>query len=287
MIRFGDTVWLSDAVNIRPQDRRIGYVFQDTRLFKHLNVAQNLAYGHKRAGAAPAVLDRVIAALDLSDLLARRIAGLSGGEKQRVAIGRALAMDPQLLLLDEPMSGLDQARCDEILPYIAAAVQAMGCPAIFVSHSQREVSMLADQIMRITRGELAGPQKCETVLHCVAKPSTAGGGVVLWIGDQETAMASRDRLGAKCDVRFNAASVLLSAENPGPSTAMLTLRGTLSFIEPVQSDVGSDAVRLSIEVQGGRICLTRSKSDCAALNLQSGQNIWLSILDARAYPAKT
>lgn len=281
-IRFGDKIWLSDTVNLRPQDRRIGYVFQDTRLFQHLNVAQNLAYGHRRAGGAPAILQRVIESLDLSDLLKRRVGGLSGGEKQRVAIGRALAMDPQLLLLDEPMSGLDPARLDETLSYIVVAVQAMGCPAIYVSHSPREVSMLADQRMRITNGRMSGPDKSETVLCGCAKPSTNGGGLVLWIGGQETAMPASGSLGGVSDVRVSADSVLLSAQNPGPSSAMITLHARLSAIDAF----GADHFRLSVEIQSEHIALIWSKFDCSALNLQPGQNVWLSILDAKSYPRK-
>lgn len=280
-IRFGDTVWLSDTVMMPPQARRIGYVFQDTRLFKHLDVAQNLAYGHKRAGAAPAILEQVIGALDLSGLMARRISGLSGGEKQRVAIGRALAMDPQVLLLDEPMSGLDQDRKDEILPYISRAVQAMGCPAIYVSHSQREVSMLADRMMDITDGALSGPQDCELRLPAVAKPATRGAGMVLFVGDLETAMQVKGGDGSGYTVRFNAATALLSRQDPAPSTALMTLPVVLSKLET--SVAGQ--IRLTLGGKGWSVTILKPKSDCAALDLQAGQKFWLSIQDARAYPA--
>lgn len=280
-IRFGQTQWLSDTEYVSPQARRIGYVFQDTRLFKHLDVAQNLAYGHKRAGAAPEVLDRVISALDLHDLLKRRTNGLSGGEKQRVAIGRALALDPQLLLLDEPMSGLDQARKDEILPYIARAVSAMGCPAIYVSHSHRETSMLADHIMRLSNGVLSGPEKCETVLHCIAKPSHVDGSLVLFIGDLETRIPACAVQGAKCDVRIHGEGVLLTTDNPGLSTAKMTLPATLVLMD----DVGDCRYRLILEGQGWRVGLTKPQTECGALNLKQGQTLWLSIMDARAYPA--
>lgn len=280
-IRFGDAQWLSDTAYVSPQARRIGYVFQDTRLFKHLDVAQNISYGHKRAGAAPEVLDRVIKALDLHDLLKRRINGLSGGEKQRVAIGRALALDPHLLLLDEPMSGLDQARKDEILPYIARAVQTMGCPAIYVSHSTRETSMLADHIMRMSGGVLSGPDKCETVLHCIAKPSTMDGSLVLYIGDLETGMPACAPEGEKCDVRIHAAGVLLTKDDPGPSTAKMTLPAMLSLVEAF----GDDHYRLKLEGKGWHISITKPQTECGAFSLKQGKTLWVSIMDARAYPA--
>lgn len=283
MIRFGDVAWQSKAGIVSPQARRIGYVFQDTRLFKHLNVAQNLAYGHKRAGAAPEVLQRVIEALELQDLLERRITGLSGGEKQRVAIGRALALDPHLLLLDEPLSGLDQARKDEIIPYIARAVRAMGCPAIYVSHSTRETSMLADQIMRIDDGMLSGPQKCDTVLHCVAKRSLADGSLVLCLGAQETAMPAPAPEGAKCDVRIHGAGVLLTMFDPGSSTAKMTLPATLTALQAI----AGDQIRLELQGDGWRLTLHKANRDCRALDLKPGQALWLSVMDARAYPIES
>lgn len=282
VIRFGVSEWQSGGVFVLPQRRRIGYVFQDTRLFKHLDVAQNLAYGHKRAGAGAEILDKVIEALDLSGLLKRRIGGLSGGEKQRVAIGRALALDPQLLLLDEPMSGLDQARKDEILPYIARAVQAMGCPAIYVSHEKRETAMLADHIVEITNGVLFGPQRCENVLHCVAQPSSIDGGLVMFVGGQETRMPACAPQGERCDVRINGATLLLTADDPGASTALMTLPATLTSIDAI----GGGQYRLVLEGEGWRIGITRSKHECNLAGMtQQGQSLWLLVMDARAYPA--
>lgn len=291
VIRFGDTTWLSDSVNIRPQGRRIGYVFQDTRLFKHLDVAQNLAFGHKRAGASPEILQRVIEALDLSDLLTRRVAALSGGEKQRVAIGRALAMQPQLLLLDEPMSGLDPARCDETLTFIAAAVQEMRCPAIYVSHSKREIAMLADQTLRISGGAglkpaVLGVEACETLLRCVAKPATDGGGLVLFVAAQETAMPAKGAKDERFDLRVNGASVVLSLQDPGRSTALMTLPAKLDLIEPGHAGGSTEHVRLELQGAGWSMALTRSKSECAALGVQQGQSLWVSVVEAKAYPAQ-
>ena len=280
-IRFGAVEWLSDGVFVSPQKRGIGYVFQDTRLFKHLDVGQNLAYGHKRAGAGAEVLDRVIGALDLSGLLKRRVGGLSGGEKQRVAIGRALALDPKLLLLDEPMSGLDQARKDEILPYIARAVKAMGCPAIYVSHSRRETAMLADHIMQINAGDVSGPVRCENVLHCHAQPSRIDGRLVLFVADRETRMSACGPQGGQCDVRINEASILLTAGDPGASTALMTLPARLVSIKAT----GKAQYRLELEGAGWRISITKPKAECDPAKLKQGQSLWLSIMDAIAYPA--
>lgn len=277
VIRFGATDWLSEAGSVPPQDRRIGYVFQDTRLFKHLDVAQNLAYGHQRAGAAPEVLERVIKALDLSGLLARRIGALSGGETQRVAIGRALAMDPQLLLMDEPMSGLDQARKDEILPYIARAVQAMGCPAIYVSHERRETSMLADHMMRIKDGQLTGPIRCETTVPGVVR-EMAGGQLVLFVGDQPSRIPAQGAAGARCDVRMNEAGVVLCKQDPGASTALISLPATVASIS--QDQPGT--YRLVLEGAGGRIVIYRTAAECEALQLQAGQAVWVNAADAWA-----
>ena len=119
--------------------RRIGYVFQEGRLFPHLTVRQNLLYGRWFAPQAERRddLDRVVDLLGIGSLLERRPGRLSGGEKQRVAIGRALLANPRLLLMDEPLASLDEARKAEILPYIERLRDQSRVPIVYVSHSDR------------------------------------------------------------------------------------------------------------------------------------------------------
>jgi len=137
--------------------RRIGYVFQDSRLFPHLSVRQNLEYGQRAAGLT--VTDeerrRILGLLGLEGLLDRRPATLSGGEKQRVAIGRALFSEPRQLLLDEPLASLDVERRAEILPYLARLKDAAGVPIVYVSHALSEVARLADTVVLLAAGTVS------------------------------------------------------------------------------------------------------------------------------------
>ncbi len=138
--------------------RRIGYVFQDARLFPHLSVARNLAYGRwfapksERYGSR----DEIVALLGIGHLLDRRPATLSGGEKQRVAIGRALLASPRLLLMDEPLASLDAARKAETLPYIERLRDELRIPIVYVSHSLEEVERLTGEIIRLDGGRVVG-----------------------------------------------------------------------------------------------------------------------------------
>jgi molybdate transport system ATP-binding protein len=142
---------------VPPHRRRVGYVFQDGRLFPHMDVRRNLTYGRRfsRAPADPGDLERVVALLGIGPLLARQPGGLSGGEKQRVAIGRALLSGPQILLLDEPLAALDPARKEEILPYLERLRDEAGLPILYVSHSVAEVARLATTIVVLDRGRVA------------------------------------------------------------------------------------------------------------------------------------
>ncbi len=135
--------------------RRIGYVFQDGRLFPHLSIAQNLDYGRWMNGLPkdPAETARVVAMLDIGALLQRRPRNLSGGERQRVAIGRALLSNPRLLLLDEPLASLDRQRKLEILPYLARLRDEAKVPMIYVSHQAGEIIKIASQVVRVSDGE--------------------------------------------------------------------------------------------------------------------------------------
>jgi molybdate transport system ATP-binding protein len=147
----------SARIHVPPHRRRIGYVFQDARLFPHLSVAQNLDYGRRmnRLTRDPAEETRITEMLDIGHLLDRRPGGLSGGERQRVALGRALLSQPRLLLLDEPMGALDEERKAEILPYLKRLRDAGDVPMVFVSHDADEMRQLATQVVMLKRGRVA------------------------------------------------------------------------------------------------------------------------------------
>lgn len=146
---------------VPPHRRRLGYVFQDPRLFPHLTVRQNLLYGRwfSRQGPGAIEPDEVIDLLNLAALLQRRPSRLSGGEQQRVALGRALLTTPRLLLLDEPLSSIDQAHRMEILPYLDRIRAAHKMPVVYVTHTWAEVAARADHVLQLEAGRLvfSGP----------------------------------------------------------------------------------------------------------------------------------
>jgi molybdate transport system ATP-binding protein len=242
-VRFGDRDWQGPGGFVAPQDRRIGFVFQDARLFRHLDVRQNLEFGHRRSGAGAGVLDRVIAALDLSGLLERRVSGLSGGEQQRVALGRALACDPQLLLLDEPLSGLDRDRKAETLTYIAKAVVLAGCPAIYVSHDRQETGMIAQQVLRIEDGTLTGPAPNGISVTGRIGPAPDGPGMVVWVGGIRTQVPVEGNAGAKVTLRLLPQDMVLSDRDPGKTSAALCIPGHVFRQEAQITDPGTGPVR--------------------------------------------
>jgi len=145
----GETLF-GGGVNLPPEARHAGYVFQDARLFPHLKVRANLLYGADRTDAVMP-LDEVVALLGLGPLLGRWPRTLSGGEAQRVAIGRALLSNPHFLLLDEPLASLDRARAEEIMAMIERVRDALKLPILYVSHNRAEVDRLAGQVVAIHR----------------------------------------------------------------------------------------------------------------------------------------
>jgi len=142
------------GVNVPPHKRGIGYVFQDTRLFPHMSVLRNLKYG-KRFDKRIAI-DQVVELLELDDLLKRLPRELSGGEAQRVALGRALVRSPRLLLLDEPLSNLDQAMKRQIIPFLQRIRDELQIPMLYVSHDLAEVLTLTDRLLLLERGRAVG-----------------------------------------------------------------------------------------------------------------------------------
>jgi molybdate transport system ATP-binding protein len=152
-VTFLDT---SGRVDLSPRQRRVGYVFQELRLFPHLRVEKNLLYGRRFApsGERSVDFDQAVDLLGIRPLLNRWPARLSGGEKQRVAIGRALLANPRLLLLDEPLAALDEMRRGEILTYIEKLRDAFAIPIVFVSHRISEVDRLAGDVAVLDQGRL-------------------------------------------------------------------------------------------------------------------------------------
>ncbi|MCG3267942.1 molybdenum ABC transporter ATP-binding protein [Yoonia sp. I 8.24] len=231
-------------INIPVAKRRVGYVFQDARLFPHMSVQRNLSYGGDHDAA------RIIDMLGLGALLDRRPAGLSGGERQRVALGRALMCDPQILLMDEPLAALDAARKAEILPYIARLRDETRVPIIYVSHDVSEVARLATTVVVLDAGRVAVAGPVGQVLSrpdLVPLLGTRAAGAVI-----ETRVAGRlldddltelkfsggrllmpghlGALGQALRLRIPAQDVILSREAPKGISALNVLPVTITDI---------------------------------------------------------
>jgi molybdate transport system ATP-binding protein len=155
-VRFNDEVWQDDQHFVPAHLRPLGYVFQESSLFAHLDARGNLAYGLKRVPAARRRIgfDQAVQFMGLESLLSHRASELSGGQRQRVAIARALLTSPQLLLLDEPLSNLDLASRDEILPHLERLHDQLSIPIVYVSHEISEVMRIADHIALLDDGRI-------------------------------------------------------------------------------------------------------------------------------------
>ncbi|WP_374431568.1 molybdenum ABC transporter ATP-binding protein [Tabrizicola sp.] len=271
--------------DLPPHRREVGYVLQDARLFPHLTVAQNLTYGPRVRRQPPQGMDRIVDLLGIGPLLARRPGTLSGGEKQRVAIGRALLSRPRLLLMDEPLAALDEGRKAEILPYIEALRDETGLPILYVSHSLPEVARLATSIAVIEAGRVAafGP-----AADLLSDPETApllglrDAGAVLTAqiaaqeGDGLTRLVTAagplwlphvaGEPGRVLRVRIAAQDVILSRSRPEGLSALNILPATIAALHEGQGP--GVLVRLDL---GGEFLLARiTRRSAQGLDLAPG-----------------
>lgn len=153
----GETLFDSEKrIAVPPEKRRIGVVFQHAHLFPHMNVRRNLMYGYKRIPSSERIIspDSLIDVLSLSHLLDRNVNRLSGGERQRVALGRTILACPRLILMDEPLTGLDETLKYQIIPYLKRVFEEFDIPLIFISHSLREMRLMTDQVMVFDKGRI-------------------------------------------------------------------------------------------------------------------------------------
>ncbi|MFO6463089.1 molybdenum ABC transporter ATP-binding protein [Jannaschia sp. KMU-145] len=279
-IEVGDRVLLDAGTNLPPQARRIGYVFQEPRLFPHLSVRTNLLYGAP-PGTDPA---EIAAMLDIADLLDRRPAGLSGGEAARVAIGRALLRDPDLLILDEPLAALDAARRAAILPYLER-VRGRGTPILYISHAMDEVVRLADTLVlldggRVVRaGPLAevladpgaaaalGPGQIGTLLD--GRVTVRGGGLATVETSIGALRIAADLPGDRLRFRIRAEDVTVATTEPTGLSARNVMAGRVESIGPL-----GDAILLGLSVGEGRLLAQVTPEAVADLDLAPGRDIW-------------
>jgi len=254
-IVIGEKVVLDTAAGIRlsPRERRAGYVFQDARLFPHLSVEKNLRFGWRRAAqpADESQFAHVVSMLGLDGLLARRPAKLSGGEKSRVALGRALLSSPEILLLDEPLAALDAARKAEILPYLERLRDEAALPMLYVSHSLDEVAQLADSVILMRDGktmargpafemladleiaQLTGAPSYGAVIDTRIGEHRDGEGLSIlgFSGGELIVPRLRRPLGQRLRVRIRAEDVMLALEEPRAISANNVLRCRVTGIK--------------------------------------------------------
>ena len=280
------------GIYVPPHRRRVGYVFQEGRLFPHLTVRQNLLYGRWFAGACKPgdELDRVVDLLGIGHLVDRRPGRLSGGEKQRVAIGRALLANPRLLLMDEPLASLDEDRKGEILPYIERLRDRSKVPIVYVSHSVAEVARLATTIVLLADGKVAaiGPTS-EIMQRLDLFPLTgrAEAGAVIEATVERhddsfgmTVLSSRagrwmlQRLevpaGARVRLRVRARDVMLAKSAPADLSALNVLPGLVAAVGPHDGPV----VEIRVDCSGEALIARLTRYSVERLGLAVGTPVF-------------
>lgn len=292
-IALGGEVLFDSArgVDVPMERRRIGWVFQDARLFPHLSVDANLRFGLERARnsgvAGPIRFDEVVAVLGVGHLLQRRPRDLSGGERQRIGLGRALLSQPRLLLMDEPLASLDAPRRAEILPFLERVKAGFGAPILYVTHGLAEAVRLGDRMAVMREGQVVAegplaevvsrPQLMLTGSH--ARDGAALEGVVEAHDDRLTLVragpwdvrAPRLDLAVGATVRLFvlARDVMLALDPPQRISARNVLQGTIAELEPQDGRV---AVRV---VNDGAVLLSALTPDAVEdLGLEPGMTVY-------------
>ncbi|MCW8889315.1 MAG: molybdenum ABC transporter ATP-binding protein [Sedimenticola sp.] len=277
-----------------PHKRAIGYVFQEGMLFPHLKVRDNLLFGYKRTpdNQRSGGLDQVVNLLDIAPLLERFPAQLSGGEKQRVAIGRALLSHPRLLLMDEPMAALDRGHKKEILPYLERLHNESSIPIIYVSHDLDEVARIADHLLLIEQGEVMAAGPLSTMLARVdlpiARNEEAGAlfdteiiqhderfhltrlrfsGGELTVGWIDLAVGERVR------IRIHAKDVSLALERPGPTSILNVLPVTVTEMDAH----GRGRMIVKLDLGGVPLLARITQKSQANLDLKPGMQVFAQI----------
>lgn len=294
-VSIAGDVWQSSATHqfVPTYKRELGYVFQEAGLFPHLTVEDNLQFGAKRISAHKRHVKfaEITELLGITPLLKRYPAQLSGGEKQRVAIGRALLTSPKLLLMDEPLSALDQPRKQEFLPYLERLHRELDLPILYVTHSMQELARLADHIVLFDDGSVLASGDAHCILSDPKFDALFGDEIGSVFDTQVVAMHENQITELDCDgltiwavgyiaeqgvtyrCRILASDVGLSLEEPKFSTVLNRFRATIIDIQTSLSEDGQALVVLELENHQRLLSKITLKS-LYELNLGQGLQVW-------------
>jgi len=298
-MQFGETIWQDETrgIFVPVHERSIGLVFQEPRLFPHLSVRSNLLYGFKRIPVHERriFLDEVVEILNIGHLLDRRPRFLSGGEGQRVAIGRALLTSPRLLLMDEPLASLDSQRKREILPYIRRLQTTWGIPIIYVSHSLEEIMQLVDTMILLKEGKVVaeGPAKkvfSQLDLRGIINPEILGAifdtkviahepefGLtrVQFMDHQLHVPQQEAKVGQSIRLHIHSNDVSIVTSPPDIRTSVLNImEARVMEIGPIDSPGYSVDIKLDV---GQPMLATITRKSLVNLSIEPGQKVYAHI----------
>lgn len=294
-VRVKGALWHSASVSIPTHKRRVGYVFQEASLFPHLNVEGNIRYGIKRSGSQIDQIrfEQIINLMGLSAQLQQFPQQLSGGERQRVAIARVLVIEPELILMDEPLASLDTKRKQEILPYLESIHEDLNIPIIYVTHAMDEVTRLADHVVVLREGKAIANGEIEKVLSDTSLPFQVGeeaGSVLqaviaerdenwhlarvefkggdLWVKD------SGDAIGKKIRIRVLARDVSLALEAHGDTSILNRLA---AIVEQIEEGNDPSMMLVRLKIGESKMVARVSRRSAHQLSITEGMKVWAQI----------
>ncbi len=303
-------VWQDESGAFLPTYKRpLGYVFQEASLFQHLSVRRNLLFGaprDNRDGTKGGIIfDEVVELLGITRLLDRSPRNLSGGERQRVAIGRALLSQPKLLLMDEPLSALDRATKNEILPFLERLRDRLNLPVVYVTHDIAEVERLADQMVLMEKGQvisagaledlqsdpslpLAAARDAAVSLDGVVEASDKAYGLVTLKvrGGSLTVPTAPAPVGERRRIRVIAGDVSLTREAPGPSSILNVLPARILSMKPVDSNEIIVVVALGADGTGAHMLSRVTRKSWETLDLAEGVGVFAQVKAVALAPGR-
>jgi molybdate transport system ATP-binding protein len=294
-LRIKDTVWQADKLFLPIHKRPLAYVFQESSLFEHLSVQDNLNFGLKRVAVPPTKqhFNKVLELLGIAPFLSRFPAKLSGGECQRVAIARALLVNPQLLLMDEPLASLDGARKQEILHYLQRLPEVFDIPIIYVSHSVDEVVRLADHLVVLDNGKVLSQGPLSELINDLNFPLSLGSdtGAVLQVkvverdslwhllkaefaGGHFYLPDTGEAIGQNLRLHILARDVSLTLTEHTDTSILNRLAAT---VEALEDDKEAAMTLVKLKVGQSSILARLTCRSAAHLQLQPGSKVWAQI----------